>query len=156
MPAFQRLLYGLAGIVVFFGIWFVAGYVFFAQPAYRQFSDMLPLPTLIALKEIFTESSFWMSVMASLRRVMVGILLAFLLGLPAGILLGFFRKLRLFAHTPIQFLRMISPLSWMPVALLIFASFESAIYFLITVATVWPVLLTIAMGTSRVTLASAS
>jgi NitT/TauT family transport system permease protein len=45
---------------------------------------------------------------------------------------------------------MISPLAWMPIALLIFASFESAIHFLVTVATVWPIILNTVAGVSRV------
>ena len=134
----QRTAYGMAGVV------------FFTKPAYRQFSDMLPMPTLLALQKMLSEPSFWESVAASLRRVMVGILLAFLIGMPTGILLGFYRKLRLLANGPIQFLRMVSPLSWMPIALLFFATFESAIYFLITIATVWPVLLTTSLGVGRV------
>jgi len=89
-------------------------------------------------------------VLASLRRVAIGIGVAFLVGLPFGILIGYFRNLRSITYTPIQFVRMISPLSWMPIALLIFTTFESTIYFLITMATVWPIILNSSLGVSRV------
>ena len=146
----HRIAFGLAGFAVFIGIWFVLGYTVFMQPAYHQFADMLPVPTLKAMLILFGEGRFWQSVGASLRRVLVGLVLAFSLGLPAGILIGFYPRLRLVANAPVQFLRMISPLSWMPIALLLFASFEGAIYFLITIATVWPVLLTTSMGVAHV------
>lgn len=45
---------------------------------------------------------------------------------------------------------MVSPLSWMPIALLIFASFEGAIYFLITMATIWPIMINTSLGVMHV------
>ena len=108
------------------------------------------MPAIKALVVMLGENDFWVSVLASLRRVIIGITLAFMIGLPSGLLIGFYRKLRLLANTPIQFIRMISPLSWMPIALLLFKSFESAIYFLITMTTVWPIVLNTTLGVSRV------
>jgi len=142
--------YGLCGFSLFIAIWFIIGQLLFSQASFRQFNDMLPLPTLKALYGLLFDLHFWTSVAASLRRVLFGIFLALLIGLPIGLLIGFYRKLRLISNTPIQFLRMVSPLSWMPIALLLFASFESAIYFLITMATVWPIVLNTALGVSRV------
>ena len=80
----------------------------------------------------------------------MGIGLAFVLGMPSGLLIGYFRGVRIASYTPVQFIRMISPLSWMPIALLIFRTFESAIYFLITMATVWPIMLNTSLGVARV------
>lgn len=142
--------YGFAGFLLFLAVWFIAGQYLFSQPSYRQFSDMLPLPSLKALAALGHDEKFWTGALASLRRVGVGILSAFIIGLPLGLLIGFYRRLRLLTNTPIQFLRMVSPLAWMPIALLIFATFEEAIYFLITVATVWPIILNTAVGVSRV------
>jgi NitT/TauT family transport system permease protein len=45
---------------------------------------------------------------------------------------------------------MISPLSWMPIALLLFASFESAVYFLIVMATVCPIILNTTIGVRNI------
>ncbi|MEW6427425.1 MAG: ABC transporter permease [Thermodesulfobacteriota bacterium] len=144
------LAHGLAGFLLFIAIWFLAGQYLFSLPAYLPFAEMLPLPSLKALAGLTVDPKFWTSVLASLRRVGVGILCAFVLGLPLGLLIGFYRRLRLLTNTPIQFLRMVSPLAWMPIALLIFTTFEAAIYFLITVATVWPIILNTAVGVGRV------
>ncbi len=145
-----RLGYSLLGIGLFILLWVAVGYALFARPGYEQFSGFLPVPTLEAFWGLLFESRFWMSVWASIRRVMIGITIAFIIGLPFGLLIGFYQKLQLLTYTPVQFLRMISPLSWMPVALLVFHSFESAIYFLITMATVWPIILNTAHGVSQV------
>jgi len=69
-----------------------------------------------------------------------------ILGFPLGIIIGFYPMLRGLSYSSIQFIRMISPLSWMPIALLLFTSFESAVYFLIVMATICPIILNTAIG----------
>ncbi len=145
-----RIGYGTLGMVILVMLWAGGGYLVFSRPGFEHFDGFLPLPTLKALYFLLLDGNFWTSVSASLRRVMVGILLAFLIGLPVGLFMGFYRKLQLASYPPMQFLRMISPISWMPIALLLFASFESAIYFLITMATIWPVIINTTLGVSRV------
>jgi len=147
---FQRAWYGILGTGVFVLLWAVLGQVLFTRPGYEQFSAFLPVPAIKALCALLLESSFWLSVLASLRRVVVGISIAFLVGLPCGLLIGYYCRLRLAIDPSIQFLRMVSPLAWMPIALLLFASFESAICFLITIATVWPIILNTTLGVSCV------
>ncbi len=146
----NRLSYGCLGIFLFLLLWIVVGYSVFTRPGYEQFTGFLPLPTLRAFVGLVEEVEFWRSVWASLRRVGVGIFLAFFIGLPSGLLIGFYAKMKLITYAPIQFIRMISPLSWMPIALLVFHSFEAAIYFLITMATVWPIILNTSHGVSQV------
>jgi NitT/TauT family transport system permease protein len=81
-----------------------------------------------------------------LKRVLIGIGIAAIMGVPIGILVGFYPRFRGLSYAPIQFVRMISPLSWMPIAILLFASFESAIYFLIVMATICPIILNTTIG----------
>ncbi len=145
-----RMWYGLYGTALFILLWTVIGYAVFSRPEYQQFSGFLPIPALKALFRLMTDTDFWFSVYASLRRVVIGILFAFMMGVPSGLMIGFYRKIRMFTYTPIQFLRMISPLSWMPIALLVFRSFESAIWFLIAMATIWPIIINTAHGVSQV------
>lgn len=145
-----RACYIFFAAVLFFIAWILIAYVVFTRPGYEQFSGFLPIPTLKALYRLLRDSDFWLSAYASLRRVFVGISIAFVIGLPSGLLIGFYERLKLATYTPIQFLRMISPLSWMPIALLVFESFESAIWFLITMATVWPIILNTAHSVSQV------
>jgi ABC-type nitrate/sulfonate/bicarbonate transport system permease component len=65
---------------------------------------------------------------------------------PVGILVGRVQVLREVTNIPFQFLRMISPLSWMPIAVMAFATWDGAIVFLITVAAIWPILFSTAAG----------
>ncbi len=142
--------YEALGILLLVLVWILAGTFFLSSRALEPFNRFLPLPTLKALGIAVTQGHFWESVWASLRRVVLGITIASVLGIPGGIVIGFYPRLRRFSYSPIQFLRMISPLSWMPVALIVFARFESAIVFLIVMATVWPIMLNTAAGVGTV------
>ena len=138
--------YELAGLVLFAFAWAVVTQFVFTRPGLYHFRGFLPGPTLAALADAFQNSKFWVSVFASLRRIVVGISISAFIGLPLGVLIGFFTRIRKLTYSPIQFVRMISPLSWMPIALLLFASFESAVHFLIVMATICPIILNTAIG----------
>ncbi len=138
--------YEIIGLIAFAGIWMGLSALIFSRPEFSQFNGFLPGPTLNALITAAQDSRFWISVFTSLRRILVGIGIAAVIGVPIGILVGFYPKFRSLSYSPIQFIRMISPLSWMPIALLLFASFESAVYFLIVMATVCPIILNTTIG----------
>jgi NitT/TauT family transport system permease protein len=71
-------------------------------------------------------------------------------GIPIGILVGRSRIAQDLTNIPFQLLRMISPLAWMPVAVLAFATWDGAIVFLIGVASVWSILFATAAGVRRI------
>ena len=48
-----------------------------------------------------------------------------------------------------QLLRMISPLSWMPIAVMVLGVGDAPVYFLLAFAAVWPILLNTAAGVAR-------
>lgn len=80
---------------------------------------------------------------ASLLRVSVGLGIAVLLAVPLGLLLGLNRRLELTTSAAFQFIRMISPLSWMPIAVMVLGVGDLPVFFLLAVAALWPILLTI-------------
>lgn len=142
--------YELAGLVLFAFAWAAVTQFIFTRPELYHFKGFLPGPTLAALVDAFQNSKFWISVFASLRRIVAGIAISAFIGLPLGVLIGFFTRLRKLTYSPIQFVRMISPLSWMPIALLLFTSFESAVHFLIVMATICPIIQNTAIGVMEI------
>ena len=126
------------------------GHILLKYPDYSQFYGFHPLATFKAFFQLLHSDRFWEAVIASLRRVVIGLSFAFILGVPIGILIGYYNSIWMMTNVPIQFLRMISPLSWMPIAILILPSFEKAIYFLITMACIWPIILSTAQGVNRI------
>ncbi|MGV2387620.1 MAG UNVERIFIED_CONTAM: ABC transporter permease subunit [Microcystis novacekii LVE1205-3] len=89
-------------------------------------------------------------ILTSCRRVLVGLVLASAIGVPLGILIGLYRSLESALSAVFQFLRMISPLSWMPLAVMVLGIGDLPVYFLLTVAAIWPILLNTAAGVNAV------
>jgi len=76
---------------------------------------------------------------ASLFRVTVGFGMAVLIGVPCGLLLGWSTRLFDAFNPIIQILRPISPIAWIPVAILWFGVDDRSPIFLIFLASVFPV-----------------
>jgi len=76
-------------------------------------------------------------IVASLFRVTVGFTLAALVGIPAGLALGWFRPWFLAFNPIIQVFRPISPIAWIPVAILWFGVDDRAPIFLSSSASVF-------------------
>jgi NitT/TauT family transport system permease protein len=87
---------------------------------------------------------------ASLFRVTLGFYLAMLLGIPLGILIGLLRPVRLFANPIIQFLRPISPLAWIPLAMLWFGIGDPPAVFLIFLSSFFPLVVSTMVAVSHI------
>ncbi len=59
-------------------------------------------------------------------------------------------KIKKVFYLPFQILRMISPLSWMPIAVLVYDSWDGAIIFLIVMAAVWPIIFNLTQGMAKI------
>jgi NitT/TauT family transport system permease protein len=76
----------------------------------------------------------------SLLRVGLGFTLAALVGIPLGMAVGLYRPLEQALDPVIQILRPISPLAWIPVAIVIFGIHPAAAVSLIFLASLFPIL----------------
>jgi len=146
----QRIAIPVLGVAVLLALWWLGGYVIASNPATESFAGFGPGPAFVKLWEVVTSGSLWGIIHPSLYRIGLGLLWAVCIGVPVGISIGLFRSIQGLTHIPFQFLRMISPLAWMPIAVLAFASWDSAIVFLILVAAVWPVMFSTAHGVRRI------
>ena len=146
----RSLLLKLAGVLIFLGAWYLGGQWVANNPDTQNFADFAPEPTIKALSELVTSGSLVENSLPSLKRIFMGIMIALAIGIPLGVAIGRFTLLNDSTHLPFQFLRMISPLAWMPIAVLIYPTWDSAIIFLITMAAVWPLILSSAAGVKRI------
>jgi NitT/TauT family transport system permease protein len=87
-------------------------------------------------------------VVASLFRVTWGFVLAAITAIPLGLAIGWHRRAEMAFNPIIQILRPISPLAWIPIAILWFGVGDLAAIFLIFLACFLPLLLT-AMNAAR-------
>jgi len=90
------------------------------------------------------------NLLISLRRVAIGYLMASLVAIPLGILIGMSR-VALKAFNPyIQLLKPVSPLAWLPLGLYIFRDSEKTGVFIIMISSIWPTLINTTFGVANV------
>lgn len=146
----KRLFNWAAGLAILFVLWWIGGYLIEINPATESFADFGPIPTLQAFPTLWGESKIQNAIMSSGYRLGIALLIAIACGIPIGILLGRSKTFRELSNSPFQLLRMISPLSWEPIAVIVFVTWNQAIIFLIAVAAVWPVVFATAAGLAKV------
>ena len=104
-------------------------------------SDIFPTPWQVGmgLGELAKQGLLLKYIVASLFRVSWGFGLAVLVGVPLGLVLGWFKPAFTALNPFIQILRPISPIAWIPVAILWFGVKDTAPVFLIFLASVFPI-----------------
>ncbi len=104
-------------------------------------SDLFPKPleVLHGLRELALKGLLVKYIVASLFRVSCGFGLAVLVGVPAGLVLGWYKSAFEAFNPFIQVFRPISPIAWIPVAILWFHLSDAAPIFLIFLASVFPI-----------------
>lgn len=140
----------VVGVSALLAIWWLGGWLIASNPATANFAGFAPGPTLTRFVKLVTSGEVVGMTLPSLYRIGVGLLWAIGIGLPLGILIGSSKLMRATTNIPFQFLRMISPLAWMPIAVLAFATWDAAIIFLVAIAAVWPVTFATANGLRKV------
>jgi NitT/TauT family transport system permease protein len=105
---------------------------------------LIPTPwqSFAAIVELAEKGLLVRYVVASLFRVTWGYLSALLIAVPLGVLLGLWRRGELAMNPLMQILRPISPLAWIPIAILWFGVGDLSAMFLIFLASVLPLTLT--------------
>lgn len=145
MPSARRQwLLGCAGLLSLLLLWWLGIELLgSAQGLSARFS---PQATFSSLIELLGSAQLYENVWVSLKRILVSLFMALLIGVPLGLLIGGSRNLEAATTPAFQFLRMISPLSWMPVVVMLLGVGDQPIYFLLTFAAVWPILLNTIAG----------
>jgi NitT/TauT family transport system permease protein len=109
-----------------------------------------PLEVVQGFREEFARGRIWDDLVASLFRVFSGFLLAVLLGLPLGLLMGSRALARTALLPTVNFFRNLSPLAWIPFAILWFGIGDVPAIFLIFMTAFFPVVLATAAAVSGI------
>jgi bicarbonate transport system permease protein len=92
---------------------------------------------------------FW-QVLASLQRVAIGYTLAAIVGIGLGILVGTSQLMSKALDPIFQFLRVVAPLAWVPIALAALRQNEPAALFVIFITAIWPILINTSVGVRQI------
>jgi NitT/TauT family transport system permease protein len=132
----RRILLPLSGIAIFVLTWHVA--------VIANAGTLVPSPWQAAkgIVELAQKGLLFRYVVASLFRVTWGYLLALALAVPLGLWLGLWGRGERAVNPILQLLRPISPLAWIPIAILWFGVGDVSAVFLIFLASLLPLTLT--------------
>jgi ABC-type nitrate/sulfonate/bicarbonate transport system permease component len=114
---------------------------------------LLPSPVniLLGLRDLSTVGMppghlLWYHILYSLYRVALGFIVAALLAIPLGLLMGWSERLRRLTGPLLEVIRPIPPLAWIPIAILWFGIGIKSAAFIIFLGAFFPILLNTISG----------
>jgi NitT/TauT family transport system permease protein len=109
-----------------------------------------PLAVVRAIVTLSETGKLSAYITDSLMRVFSGYGIGALIGIPLGFAMGWFPRLARAVNPLVQMLRPISPLAWMPLAVIWFGVSNAAPIFLIFLGAVFPIAITVMNGVRNV------
>ncbi len=109
-----------------------------------------PAEVAVGFGEIVRNGRLYTDLVASLFRVTLGFLLAVLLSVPCGLLLGHHARARIAFLPTVNFFRNLSPLAWIPFAIAWFHIGDPPAVFLIFMASFFPMLLAVTTAVASI------
>lgn len=136
----NRILPPLAVIAAIIAAWW--GIVVYTQ------SPFFPTPwqVVTGTLELAEDGTLWEHITASLTRVGIGFGLALLVGIPLGLWMGWVDAAYRTLNPIFQMLRPISPIAWIPLAILWFGVGDVSPIFLIFISSVFPLIVQTTSG----------
>jgi len=127
--------------IIIFLLFFVGWQLFSTFGLFDRSLLPSPIDVAKAIKELFIEGHIVVDILASLWRVFAGFVLATLFAVPVGLLLGSRKKIEYAFEPFIQTVRTISPIAWIPVAILWFGIGDQPAIFIIFITSIFPILI---------------
>jgi NitT/TauT family transport system permease protein len=128
---------GVLAIILALAAWqFIAAVII-------RYPFILPAPTdvLTAFVSLVGDGDIFIDLETSLVHFAIGLLLALLVGIPLGIIMGWNRRIESFVDPLIELLRPIPPLAWIPFAIIWFGLTTFSAGFIIFIGAVFPIVI---------------
>ncbi|BAZ70739.1 MAG: ABC transporter permease [Pelatocladus maniniholoensis HA4357-MV3] len=131
-------------LVLFFGVW-----QFFCTIKFNFFINFTlipsPLEVLGSTIEFFSNNPM-LHIWASAARVLSGFAIAAVVGISLGIFIGWFQQIEDLIFPPLELLRPIPAVAWIPLAILMFPSSESGMIYITFIGAFFPILISTIRG----------
>jgi ABC-type nitrate/sulfonate/bicarbonate transport system permease component len=144
----------LLGFALFFALW----YLTVERWKLARFSQ-LPGPTAVLSEWLSPDPTYGLSlyspeyyrhIWVSLRRVSIAFLLATAIGVPLGLFLGWSQRFKEYVFPVFELLRPIPPLSWVPLAIVMFEGSETPVIYLTFLASFYATTLNAMLGVESI------
>ena len=105
-----------------------------------------PWKVVTGTLELVRDGTLWGHIGSSLMRVFLGFALAVLIAVPLGLWMGWVQGAYITLNPLFQILRPISPIAWIPIAILWFGVGNASPIFLIFISSVFPMIVQTVVG----------
>jgi len=140
---------GALSIALWLGLWQLASVQ--KWDMFFRFENIpAPSEVVLALGELLQTPKFAAHVGNSVRRIFLGFSIASALAVVLGLLIGRFRLAAQSLFPPLEILRPIPAVAWIPVAILLFTSAEQSMVFITFIGAFFPILLSTIHGVEGV------
>jgi NitT/TauT family transport system permease protein len=146
--AFRRLLrsegpamlLALVSISLLIGFWYLA--TAYRWDFYIRFTHIPgPVEVYRDALALFGDPKFMTNITISLRRIMLGFIVATVLGVGFGLLIGRYRAARGLLFPAMEILRPIPAIAWVPMSIMLWPTTETSIVFITFLGAFFPILL---------------
>jgi NitT/TauT family transport system permease protein len=148
-PMFRRAL-RTASIALFVAAWQLAVYYRLSLGIVTFANVPSPADAIPALWDLLHSPKLPMHLAASLTRVLAGFCAAAVVGVGLGLAIGRYRALEDILLPPLEVLRPIPAVAWIPLAILMFPSSELSMMFITFIGALFPILLNTIHGVEAV------
>ncbi len=131
-------------LMIFFGVWQVFSAINF--DFFINF-QLIPSPWEVLQATVdFVTSDPWVHFRSSIQRVLLGYVIASVLAVILGVLVGWFEVVEDLVLPPLELLRPIPAVAWIPLAILMFPNAESGMVYITFIGAFFPVLISTIRG----------
>jgi NitT/TauT family transport system permease protein len=140
MASWRRPILRASSIGLFLLAWHIA--TLWDLDFYVRFQN-IPSPgdVLAEAVELFSGAGFYVHILASLERIWLGFAIATGLGVGLGLLIGWFALAEDTLFPPIELLRPIPAVAWVPISIMLWPTERSSIVFITTLGAFFPIVL---------------
>lgn len=131
---------GCISIGALFMVWYLGTKYRFEF--YIRFKNVpTPAEVFNQLTQVGLSNKYLVNIAISVRRILTGFLIAIALGVPLGLLIGKYERVRDLIMPCVEILRPIPAIAWVPMSIMLWPNNEAAIVFITFIGAFFPILL---------------
>jgi len=134
------LVLGCISIGALFLVWYLGTKYRFEF--YIRFKNVpTPAEVFNQLTQVGLSNKYLVNIAISVRRIVTGFLIAIAIGVPLGLLIGKYERVRDLCMPCVEILRPIPAIAWVPMSIMLWPNNEAAIVFITFIGAFFPILL---------------
>lgn len=148
-PRLRPWLLGGLSILIFLAVWQVASATHLRL--FLRF-DNIPAPSVVAARAltVVPSGTFLNDLVTSCERVYLGFLIAAVIAIPLGLLIGCYKVAHELLFPLCELLRPVPAIAWVPIAIMLWPTDWESIVFITFLGAFFPILLNTVHGTQRI------